>query len=131
MGPITLNGLALADGYVIPTIPDVLSTYGIPQIQRRVKEFSDEIGRQIVELGVVITKYRSNSTVHQSTVMKLRRDPSIQNVLPTYLHESNSIAGAAEFRPYGTLKTKYGTHGQFDQFRGIAHNIMVEAQGKL
>jgi chromosome partitioning protein len=131
MGPITLNGLAMADSYLIPTIPDVLSTYGIPQIQRRVKEFSDEIVRQIVELGVVITKYRASSTVHQSTVMKLRRDPSIQNVLPTYLHESNSVAGAAEFRPYSTLRMKYGTHGQFDQFRGIAQNVMVEAQDKL
>jgi chromosome partitioning protein len=131
MGPITLNGLAMADGYLIPTIPDVLSTYGIPQIQRRVKEFSDEIGRQIIELGVVITKYRSSSTIHQTTVMRLRRDPSIQNVLPTYLHESNSIAGAAEYRPYGTLKIKYGTHGQFDQFRGLAQNIIVEADDKL
>jgi len=131
VGPITLNGLAMADGYIIPAIPDVLSTHGIPQIQRRVKEFSDEIGRQIVELGVVITKMRANSTVHQSTIMKLRRDPSIQNVLPSYLPESNSIAGAAEFQVYSTLKTKYGTHGQFDRFRGLTRNLMTEAERKL
>lgn len=131
VGPITLNGLAMADGYLIPTIPDVLSTYGIPQIQKRVKEFSDEIGKQIIELGVVVTKFRLNSTVHQSTVKKLRRDPNVQNVLPSYLSESNSIAGAAEFQPYPTLKSKYGTHGQFDQIRALTRTVMVEAEDKL
>ncbi|OZG26452.1 cobyrinic acid a,c-diamide synthase [Williamsia sp. 1138] len=131
VGPITLNGLAMADGYIIPTIPDVLSTYAIPQIQRRVSEFSDEIGRHIVELGVVITKFRLNSTVHQTTVLKLRRDRTIQNVLPDYLPESNSIAGAAEFQPHATLKAKYGTHGQFDRFRGLARTVMIEAEDKL
>jgi chromosome partitioning protein len=32
LGIVTLNGLRLSNGYVIPTIPDILSTYGIPQI---------------------------------------------------------------------------------------------------
>jgi chromosome partitioning protein len=131
IGPVTLNGLAMADGYIIPTIPDVLSTYGIPQIQKRVRDFGKEIDRRIVELGVVITKYKSNSSVHRTTVKNLRRDPNIQNVLPEYLLESNSIAGAAEFQPYGTLKVKYGNQGQYDQFLGITKNIMMEAQDKL
>ena len=30
LGLITQNGLRISDGFVIPTIPDVLSTYGIP-----------------------------------------------------------------------------------------------------
>ena len=33
MSIITLNGLRISDGFVIPTIPDHLSTYGIPQIR--------------------------------------------------------------------------------------------------
>jgi len=39
LGIITLNGLRISAGYIIPTIPDVLSTYGIPQIVSRVKQF--------------------------------------------------------------------------------------------
>ncbi|MEP9417652.1 ParA family protein [Gordonia sp. VNQ95] len=131
IGPVTLNGLAAADAYIIPTIPDHLSTYGIPQIQNRVRRFGDEIGREIFELGVVITKYKANSAVHRSTTKRLRRDPSIQNVLPSYINESNSIAAAAEFTSYGTLKVKYGNQGQFDQFRSLATDVMTEAQEKL
>lgn len=131
LGPITLNGLAFADGYIIPTIPDVLSTYGIPQIQTHIKKFGEEIGRHIVELGLVITKYKSNSSVHRRTVMSLRRDPNIQNVLPVYLAESNQIAAAAEFHAYGTLKVKYGNQGQFDSFKSITQSILTEAQDKL
>lgn len=131
IGPVTLNGLATADAYIIPTIPDHLSTYGIPQIQNRVRKFGEEIGRDIVELGVVITKFKSNSAVHRSTTRRLRRDPTIQNVLPHYINESNAIAAAAEFVPYGTLKSKYGNQGQFDQFRGLTTDVMTEAQEKL
>lgn len=131
VGPITLNGLAMADGYIIPTIPDVLSTYGIPQIQTRIEEFGKELGRSIVELGLVITKYKSNSSIHRTTIRNLRRDPHIQNVLPVYLGESNSIAASAQFEPYGTLKGKYGNAGQFDQLREITKHIMTEAEAKL
>ncbi|GAB93117.1 ParA family protein [Gordonia rhizosphera] len=131
IGPVTLNGLAAADAYIIPTVPDHLSTYGIPQIQNRVRKFGDEIGREIVELGVVITKFKSNSSVHGSTTKRLRRDPTIQNVLPSYINEANAIAASAEFVPYGTLKRKYGNQGQFDQFRGLTTDVMTEAQEKL
>ncbi|MBY4209034.1 ParA family protein [Rhodococcus fascians] len=131
VGPITLNGLAMSDAYIIPTIPDVLSTYGIPQIQTFIEQFAEGLGRKILELGLVITKYKSNSAIHRTTVRNLRRDRSIQNVLPVYLAESNSIAASAEFRDYGTLKVKYGNQGQFDQLREITKNIMTEAQAKL
>ncbi len=131
MGPFSLNGLAMAGGYLIPTIPDVLSTYAIPHIQRQVAEFGAELGREIVELGVVISKYRPASTLHQDTVRRLRRDPTIQNVLPAYLHESNAIGAAADFAAWPSLRAKYGYHGHFDQFRDLTRAVMVEAEAKL
>ena len=43
LGIITLNGLRISEGYIIPTIPDHLSTYGIPQIITRIRDFSEAI----------------------------------------------------------------------------------------
>ena len=131
VGPFSLNGLAMAAAYLIPTIPDVLSTYAIPHIQRQVADFGTELGREIVELGVVITKYRAASTLHQDTVRRLRRDTSIQNVLPTYLHEGNAIGAAADFATWPSLHAKYGYHGHYEQVRDLTRAVMVEADAKL
>ena len=131
VGPFSLNGLAMADAFLIPTIPDVLSTYAIPHIQRHVADFADEIGRPIVELGVVITKFRASSALHRDTVKRLRRDPGILNVLPSYLPESNTIGAAACHVPYPTLRAKYGHHGHTERFRALAQSILVETDAKL
>ncbi|WP_055475563.1 ParA family protein [Gordonia sp. HS-NH1] len=131
VGPFSLNGLAMAAGYLIPTIPDVLSTYAIPHIQRQVADFGAELGRDIVELGVVISKYRASSALHQDTVRRLRRDATIQNVLPTYVHEGNAIGAAADFTSWPSLHAKYGYHGHYEQLRDLTRAVMVEAGAKL
>ncbi len=131
VGPFSLNGLFMASGYLIPTIPDVLSTYAIPHIQRQVADFGAEIGRTIVELGVVITKYRASSSLHRDTVHRLRRDPTIQNILPAYLHEANAIGAAAEHTRWPGLHAKYGYHGHYEQFRDLTRAVMIEADAKL
>ena len=57
LGIITLNGLRISEGYIIPTVPDVLSTYEIPQILKRVASFAQEIAEPLDPLGIVVTKY--------------------------------------------------------------------------
>jgi hypothetical protein len=62
LGIITLNGLRISDGYIIPTIPDHLSTYGIPQIITRISDFSEAISETIEPVGIVATKYQAKLT---------------------------------------------------------------------
>lgn len=124
LGIVTLNGLRISDGYIIPTIPDVLSTYGIPQIQRRVKDFGDSIGEHIAEIGIVITKYRAASTVHRNTISRLRDDDELPIVMDAWIPESNQIASSADFVDYGTLRQKYGYQGQFDTFRTMTEEFI-------
>nr|WP_106782523.1 AAA family ATPase [Lysinibacillus timonensis] len=124
LGIITLNGLRIANGYIIPTIPDVLSTYGIPQIISRVDDFAWEIGYPIETLGIVITKYKESSSIHRATLQKLRKeiDAPLFNVI---FKESNQLANAADFTmTYATFRQKWGYGGQYDAFYSLANEII-------
>ncbi|MGD9966891.1 MAG: AAA family ATPase [Hyphomonadaceae bacterium] len=60
LGAITKNGLRISSAYVIPTIPDVLSTWGIYQIVHSVDRFAREVKHDIRALGIVASKVRGN-----------------------------------------------------------------------
>ncbi len=79
----------------------------------------------------MITKYRASSTLHRDTVHRLRRDPTIQNILPAYIHESNAVGAAAEYGRRPSLRAKYGYHGHYEQFRDLTRAVMIEADAKL
>ncbi len=126
LGIITLNGLRMSMGYIIPVIPDVLSTYGVPQIVTRVAEFSKAIGEPIEPLGVVVSKYRAQSSVHNRTLHQLRTKKDAP-VFKTLIPENNQIAGSAERTAPSTLRQKYGYTGQFDRFNDLTKEIVKAA----
>jgi len=110
LGIVTLNGLRISDAYIIPTIPDHLSTYGIPQIVTRIKDFADAISEDIEPLGIVITKYQINSTVHKNVLKQLETNARLPSVYKTKIKQSNDASAAAEYVSYKrTLKQKYST----------------------
>ncbi len=123
LGIITLNGLRISSGYIIPTIPDILSTYGIPQIIKRVKEFSKQIAEPIDPLGIVISKYREQSNVHRNTVKRLG-DNFDAPLFHTIIKESNDLASAAEYGSTNTLKQKYSYHGLVEVYESLATEIL-------
>ncbi len=130
LGIITLNGLRISQGYIIPTIPDFLSTYGIPQIVTRVREFAEEIAEPIEPMGIVITKFQGNSTVHSSVHGNLvaGNDAPVFN---TIIPQANNIAAAAEHVDYSsrTLKQKYGYGGIADRYKELAWEILEKLEG--
>ncbi|MEO1242499.1 MAG: ParA family protein [Pseudomonadota bacterium] len=127
LGIITLNGLRISQGYIIPTIPDILSTYGIPQIVTRVGEFSQEIAESIEPLGIIITKFQAISTVHANVVRGLQSTKDAP-VFETIIPQANDIAAAAEYTVSSrTLKQKYGYKGLVN----VYHNLAVEVLEKL
>ena len=130
LGKITQNGLRISHSYIIPTIPDHLSTYGIPQIVTRVREFSEEIAEEIKPLGIVITKYQVQSTVHVNVLKNLRASNDAP-VFDTMIRQANDVAGAAEFSSYGkTLKQKYGANpnGLASTFVALAQEILTKLE---
>lgn len=131
LGIITLNGLRISHGYIIPTIPDILSTYGIPQIVTRIKEFADEIAEPIEPLGIVVSKYRVQSNVHVNGLRRLREEAAAgkgPSVFDAVIPEAGDLAQAAEMVSYGrTLKQKY--RGVADTYRKLARAILAELEG--
>lgn len=123
LGIITLNGLRFSQGYIIPTIPDILSTYGIPQIVRRVRDFSEAVGESIEPFGIVVTKFQANSSIHANTIRNLRqkRDAPVFN---TFIPQSNQMAAAAEHTSLSTLRQKWGYQGQFEAYQRLTQEIV-------
>lgn len=129
LGLITQNGLRISDGFVIPTIPDFLSTYGIDQIKTQVEKFSTAIGKNIEPLGIVITKHRRQSNVHRNTVEWLRSKGS-PPVFKTIIQEASNIAAAAEYGPERTLKQKWGYHPDLaDSLEKLTKEVLSELEG--
>ncbi len=126
LGLITFNGLKMSDGFVIPTIPDVLSTYGIPQIQGRVRSFASEAGVSIAEVGIVVSKYRAQSSLHNTTLRELRRknDPPVfDSIIP----EGSHIAESADHVTRGTLRQKYNQDG-YKAMRAVAAEFITRVE---
>jgi len=128
IGIITLNALRISHGYIIPTIPDFLSTYGIPQIIKRTREFSETIQEPIKPLGIIVTKFQCNSSIHNRMLLRLGEAQDAP-LFTTKIKQANEIATAAErsMRPR-TLKQKYG--GEFaDSYRDLAQEILARLEG--
>ncbi|THF87742.1 ParA family protein [Deinococcus sp. KSM4-11] len=119
LGFITQNGLEVSDHYVIPTIPDRLSTYGIPQIATRIGDIRRARDLKLRCLGVVITKYQSTSTQHRQGLERLETDlerafsgtgERTPPILNTILPQTNASAEAMSFdRRTSTYRDKYGS----------------------
>lgn len=131
LGIITLNGLRISHGYIIPTIPDIMSTYGIPQIITRIKEFSDTIAEPIEPLGIVVSKYRVQTPVHVNGLSRLQEEAAAGKgpaVFDDIIREAGNIAGAAEIAAHGrTLKQKY--EGAAETYRNLANSILSKLEG--
>ena len=130
LGIITLNGLRISQHYVIPTIPDYLSTYGIPQIVNRIAGFSAEIAEHVVPLGIIATKYQVQSTVH-NTVLGNLKDSKDATLFKTVIKQTNQAASAAEYIPQKrTLIQKYGSepNGLASTYKTLAKEILARLE---
>ena len=119
LGFITRNGIEISDYYLIPTVADALSTYGVPQIVKKIHEFSTQRPLKIKCLGLVVTKYMTNSAAQQRGLanlparfaeafdsLKLPRAP----IFATKMPQANSTSEAMDLeapRPK-SFKDKYG-----------------------
>lgn len=113
LGIVTQNGLNISDWFLIPTIPDHLSTYGIPQIIANVNNFNRKTGANVRPLGIVISMFRSTVTRHNTTIQRLeaKEAEGLPRLFKTRVPLAAKAAEATDHEAEGirTLRQKYGS----------------------
>ena len=128
LGIVTLNGLAISDSYLIPVVPDILSVLGIPPILDRVEYFGRCTRRNIRALGIVISKMRAQTLLHNEMLRRLREDFTDRRFPPvfqTLVPESTRVAEAANvLAPVNTLQQKYGNGGPYEELSALTREYL-------
>jgi len=138
LGTVTKNGLRISTAYVIPTIPDIVSTWGIYQIVDNVARFAADIGRAIPALGIVATKVQANN-LHARVIEDLRaqrlgrfgdggtlpQPPLLTNTIPQTVAVARGADMDADIR---TFKGKYGA--AYDALHGLTQELMQKCEVK-
>jgi chromosome partitioning protein len=131
LGVVTLNGLAISNSYLIPVIPDTLSMLGIPPILDRVEHFAQCTRRNIRALGIVVSKMRAQTILHNETVRRLREDfyeRRFPICFDSIVPESTHIAEAADVMTrVNTLQQKYGNDGPYEELSALTKEFLSHA----
>jgi chromosome partitioning protein len=127
LGLITQNALKISDSFIIPVIPDILSSLGIPQILQTIKEFETSWKTVCDPLGIILSKVRSNS-LHGSMTAEIK-DKAAHGTYPevwkTALSETSATAAAMDFDASpNTLRQKYGYGYHYAVLHGLKEEFL-------
>ncbi|HEY4383794.1 MAG TPA: ParA family protein [Ktedonobacteraceae bacterium] len=123
--PVTKNSLWASDAYVVPTIPDFLSTYGIGLLQRSVNKLfaspNQDYFRGPVLGGIILTRIRTNVRLHATYCDRVRAEYPRQ-VFKHTISDSIVVASAADNRlPVSAIVHPKGQEQELqDQFKHLA-----------
>ncbi len=131
LGIVTKNGLRFSTHYVIPTIPDIVSTWGIFQIVSNINSFSEDINRVIKPLGIVATKFQEND-LHRRVKRELeegrlfdgkKTDLKQPPLFRNYIKQGVATArGADSDSKLRTFRQKYGSN--YEELYGLTKEIL-------
>ena len=76
---MTKNGLLASDHYIIPVLPDYLSTVGVYELIKRVELVEKAIGRRIDCKGIIFTKVDRRYAIHAIRMNQIRHDDRLLN----------------------------------------------------
>jgi len=99
--PVTKNALWASDAYIVPTIPDFLSTYGIGLLERSVQKLFASTNHTrafsgAILAGILLTRVRATN-LHRDYCSQVRFDYT-GNVFKQMISDSIVIAAAAADR---------------------------------
>jgi chromosome partitioning protein len=143
---VTQNGLFASDGYVIPAIPDYLSTLGINLIQGEVNRFSDRIRNALAMFGgtfagpelkgIIFTRVRLRSRsplrfidLHERRIHEVvRTNPDV--VFKNFISEAVRFAEAPERQLPVSLSPRIEDRDARNEFIRLAEEFIQRVDGK-
>lgn len=124
--PVTKNALWASDAYVVPTIPDFLSTYGIGLLQRSVRKLFTSTNHTRaftgpVLGGILLTRVKENTKSHSYYCKQVHFDYQGQ-VFKHMISDRIAIAAAADdHTPISALNPPNGPAIELQQqFQSLA-----------
>lgn len=132
LGLVTQNALNISQYFLIPVVPDFMSTYGVPQILDVVSNFSRKTRHTVMPLGIVISMYRSNAPRHNDTIRRLNQltmeDPYFPRLFANNIPLGAKISDSTDYEAseINTLRQKYGWSGStsFEAFAALAEEFI-------
>ncbi len=142
LGKITLSGLFISDKYVVPTVPDIISTIGIPYVREGIeifnKKYSGLRGGKKVEGGhIIFSKVETrNAKMTDRVKRKVKTDYGSlvfdaeipQRAGYGQVAEQNKAVCVAKSSYY--TGTEYATITNLTDLQSIVYRAGVEFYGK-
>jgi chromosome partitioning protein len=75
---LTKNGVFATDHYMVPVLPDYLSTLGIYELVNRVEVLEKAKGSRISCGGIIFTRIDLRYSIHETRMNQIRHDDSLQ-----------------------------------------------------
>ena len=98
------------------------------QAVKSFRSFSRQIVEDITPIGIVITKFQSNSTTHVNVSDNLCKEGDAP-VFQTKIRQADQSAAAAEFQPgRRTLKQKYGYGDLAERYIDLAREFLAKLE---
>ena len=124
LGAITMCGVYMSQYYIIPVLPDTLSTYGLKQVVKKINDKAREIKRfdkvfDIKPLGVLINRYRNTKSynVIKNSLSLSSTKKEIPKVFDTIISNTTNYADVCDFdEAKTTIKQKYSDFSVLNNF---------------
>ena len=130
LGGITMCGVYISNYYIIPVLPDTLSTYGLKQVVNKIDKKTREIKRlykdyNINALGVVINRYRDTKGYNRikDALIVSSSQKSIPKVFNSILKNKANYCDTCDLEiSKNTIRQKYGD--EFNQLKELVLEVI-------
>ncbi|MBD7914466.1 AAA family ATPase [Clostridium sp. Sa3CUN1] len=132
LGAVTMSGIYLSNYYIVPVIPDTLSTYGLTQVIKKIDMKAREIKRfdekyDIKPLGIIVNRYRDNKPYNTiaSTLEVKSYNGEIPKLFQTRIGIKSQFSNISDIeKDKSTIRQKYG------QEFSVLNNLVNEIIGR-